>query len=59
MAAEKFPFLRQATQLYHADPQPLDILEQLESLSDKAGEDTPEARMIGGFISSIKADQDD
>ncbi|WP_282806567.1 hypothetical protein [Hafnia alvei] len=56
MAEEKFPYLKQATALYHANPRPDNLLDALEALSDKAGGNTPEAHMIGGLISAAVMD---
>jgi hypothetical protein len=53
VAETKFPFLKKASDLAHADPLPDDILEQLDTICKEAGETTPEGRMIGILIGSV------
>jgi len=53
VAENKFPYLKKASELAHADPLPEDVIEQLDAICKEAGETTPEARMIGVLIGSV------
>ena len=57
MAEEKFPYLKQATLLFHSKPRPENLVDKLEEIAQQAGGTTPEARMIGGLISSAIMDE--
>lgn len=57
MAEEKFPYLKQATTLFHSRPRPSNLADQLEEIAQKAGGTTPEARMIGGLVSAAMMDE--
>ena len=57
MAEEKFPFLKQATALFHSKPRPENLADKLEELAQKAGGTTPEARIIGGRVSAAWMDE--
>jgi hypothetical protein len=53
VAENKFPYLKKASELAHAEPLPDDVIEQLDAICKEAGENTPEGRMIGVLIGSV------
>ena len=57
MNEEKFPYLKQATLLFHSKPRPEHLVDKLDEISQQAGGTTPEARMIGSLISAAIMDE--
>lgn len=52
MAEKEFLIYKKARELFDSRPRDAELLKQLEALSDEAGDNILEARMIGNLISN-------